>query len=76
MMLVNLGKHVTPHTLRHTAATWLMDDGHSVWKAAGYLGMSAQVLEATYAKHHPDYQIEMVDAFRSPGVRKKMANLA
>ncbi len=72
----NLGKHVTPHTLRHTAATWLMDDGHSVWKAAGYLGMSAQVLEATYAKHHPDYQIEMVDAFRSPGVRKKMANLA
>ncbi len=59
-----LEKHVTPHTLRHTAATWLMDEGHKVWAVAGYLGMSMQVLESTYAKHHPDYQIEMLGAFR------------
>ena len=66
----NLGKHVTPHTLRHTAATWLMDEGHKVWQAAGYLGMSSQVLEQVYAKHHPDYQIEMVDAFQRHKAKK------
>jgi integrase len=58
-----LDKHVTPHTLRHTAATWLMDEGRKVWTVAGFLGMSTQVLEATYAKHHPDYQVEMAGAF-------------
>lgn len=61
-----LDRHVTPHTLRHTAATWLMDAGHKVWTVAGYLGMSTQVLEGTYAKHHPDYQLEMLGAFKRP----------
>ena len=31
---------VTPHTLRHTAATWLMQSGTPVWEAAGFLAMS------------------------------------
>jgi hypothetical protein len=35
---------VTPHTLRHTAATWLMQRGADPWKAAGFLGMSVEVL--------------------------------
>jgi integrase len=35
-----IGK-VTPHTLRHTAAIWLMQRGVPVWEAAGFLGMSA-----------------------------------
>lgn len=33
-------EHATPHTLRHTAATWLMQNGAPIWEAAGYLGMS------------------------------------
>jgi integrase len=66
-------KRVTPHTLRHTAATWLMDEGHKLWDAAGYLGMSPQILEQVYAKHHPEYQIGLVAAFKSPGVKKKAA---
>ncbi|WP_334477591.1 tyrosine-type recombinase/integrase [Bradyrhizobium algeriense] len=36
--------NVTPHTLRHTAATWLMQLGTDPWEAAGYLGMSVKVL--------------------------------
>jgi site-specific recombinase XerC len=32
---------VTPHVLRHTCATWLMQKGVSLWDAAGFLGMSA-----------------------------------
>jgi integrase len=32
--------NVTPHTLRHTAATWLMQRAAPMWEAAGFLGMS------------------------------------
>jgi integrase len=53
--LAKLSGKVTPHTLRHTAATWLMNAGVSIWDAAGFLGMSAKVVEDTYGHHHPDY---------------------
>jgi integrase len=46
---------VTPHTLRHTAATWLMMRGADLWKAAKFLGMTAEQLERTYGHHHPDH---------------------
>ncbi len=39
--LAGLAGKVTPHTLRHTAATWLMQRGVPIWEAAGFLGMSA-----------------------------------
>lgn len=47
---------VTPHTLRHTRATWLMQRGVDRWQAAGHLGMSVEMLERNYGHHHPDYQ--------------------
>jgi integrase len=47
--------NITPHTLRHTAATWLMQQGTDVWQASGFLGMSPQVLIDVYGHHHPDY---------------------
>jgi integrase len=53
--LAKLSGRVTPHTLRHTAATWLMQRGTPLWEASGYLGMSAKVLEETYGHHHPDH---------------------
>lgn len=53
--LAGLWGKVTPHTLRHTAATWLMQAGVPIWQAAGYLGMSASMIERTYGHHHPDY---------------------
>ncbi|MCK1430860.1 site-specific integrase [Bradyrhizobium sp. 87] len=46
----------SPHTMRHTRATWLMQAGIDLWEAAGHLGMSVKVLENTYGKHHPDFQ--------------------
>lgn len=49
-------KGVTPHTLRHTRATWLMQSGVDLWEAAGHLGMSVQTLERTYGHHHTDFQ--------------------
>lgn len=59
---------VTPHTLRHTAATWLMQNGADLWAAAGYLGMTVEMLERTYGHHHPDHQQSAREAIvRSPG---------
>lgn len=46
---------VTPHTLRHTAVTWLMQQGVSIWEAGGYVGMSPSMVERTYGHHHPDH---------------------
>jgi Phage integrase family len=46
---------VTPHVLRHTAATWQMQLGTDPWQAAEYLGMSLKTLLENYGHHHPDY---------------------
>jgi integrase len=50
-----LAGKISPHTLRHTAATWLMQIGVSTWEAAGFLGMSEKTLRDVYGHHHPDY---------------------
>ena len=63
--LASLWGKVTPHTLRHTAATWLMQRGVPIWQAAGYLGMSAETLERTYGHHHPDYMQTAAHAITS-----------
>ena len=60
---VSLSKieHATPHTLRHTAATWLMQNGTDPWQAAGFLGMSVETLLRVYGHHHPDYLKDAVE---------------
>jgi integrase len=64
--------NVTAHTLRHTAATWLMQRGVDPWEAAGFLGMSVKVLIETYGHHHPDHMRAAADAItrkpRAPSV--------
>lgn len=54
-----LGEEVVPHILRHTAATWMMQQGLDLWEAAGFLGMSPEILWRVYGHHHPDYQKEL-----------------
>jgi integrase len=46
----------SPHTLKHTAATWLMQHGTDPWQAAGFLSISVETLLRVYGHHHPDYQ--------------------
>jgi integrase len=53
--LAKLDSKVTPHTLRHTAATWLMQAGIDKWEAAGFLGMTVEMLDRVYGHHHPEY---------------------
>ncbi len=62
-------ENVTPHTLRHTAATWLMQSGVDIAGAAGFLGMSVQTLEDVYGHHHPDFQAAAANARR--GARER-----
>ena len=58
-----LGQDVVRHSLRHTAATWLMQKGTDRWQAAGWLGMTLEQLEDGYGHHHPDFQEEAAEAF-------------
>jgi integrase len=51
-----LSEKVTPHWLRHTAATWLMENDCESWEAAGYLGMTVATLERVYGHHRPSHQ--------------------
>ena len=48
-------EHATRHDLRHTAITWAMQRGVDKWQAAGYFGLSLDMIESVYGHHHPDY---------------------
>ncbi len=61
-----LPEAVTPHWVRHTAATLLMEADVDIWLAASYLGMSAITLERHYAHHRADFQ----SVARRPKVRQ------
>jgi integrase len=46
----------TPHTLRHTAASWAAQAGAPMWEIAGMLGhTTTEITQRVYAKHHPDF---------------------
>ena len=68
-----LSPDVTPHTLRHTAATWLMQAGTDLWEAAGYLGMTVEMLSARYGHHHPDHLSGAKNAFSRHRNRHRIA---
>ena len=53
---------VTPHTLKHTAATWLMQSGEDVFKVSDFLATSVQTLLKVYGHHNPDHQSEIATA--------------
>ena len=60
--------HATKHDLRHTAITWAMQNGADRWHAAGFFGLTVDMLESTYGHHHPDHMRSAVDAMgRRPG---------
>jgi integrase len=46
---------VTPHWLRHSRATHLLQSGASLWETAGILGDTVETIERTYGHHCPHH---------------------
>ncbi|SPJ28939.1 hypothetical protein [Falsiruegeria mediterranea] len=46
----------TPHTLKHTAITWALQNGATIWDAAGYFSTSPETIAKVYGHHSPDFQ--------------------
>lgn len=58
-----LGKEVTPHVLRHTAASWMAEAGIPMAEIAAVLGHSdPSITFRVYAKYSPDYLQKAVRA--------------
>jgi integrase len=53
---------VTPHVLRHTAATHMLRRGVPLWQVAGILGDTEATVRRVYGKHVPDALREAVEA--------------
>jgi integrase len=70
--LARLGNDVTPHTLKHTCITWLLQNGVPIREVAGFVGTTEKVIETTYGHHSPDYLNQARTGFsgRSLGQRK------
>lgn len=52
----------SPHCLRHTAVTWAMQGGASMYDAAEYFGMRTEMIQKNYGHHHPDQHAGVVAA--------------
>lgn len=54
---------VTPHTLRHSAAVWLVEDGHSIAEVAQFLGHSnLNTTYRVYARYSPNHLKKLADS--------------
>lgn len=65
---------VTPHVLRHTAATWLMKNGASLSDAADYLGMTESTLRSVYYHNHPDFQADAANRITAKSAPSRQRN--
>ncbi|MCI0999819.1 site-specific integrase [Ochrobactrum sp. C6C9] len=48
-------KHVTPHTLRHTRASWFAQDGEKILDVSEYMAVSTETLAKVYTHHNPKH---------------------
>ena len=46
---------LTPHSLRHTCVTWLLQAGVDIWEVAGFVGMSEETVRKVYGHHSPEH---------------------
>ena len=61
--------HCTKHDMRHSAITWAMQNGADRWHAAGFFGLTVDVLESVYGHHHPDHMRSAVEAMGRKAAR-------
>jgi integrase len=59
-----LSSKVTPHVLRHTRGTWLVQSGKvSIEEAAASLGLTKDEFERTYLHNDPNFQRNAANAY-------------
>jgi integrase len=63
-------KIATPHILRHTCITWLLQAGFSCWEVGKFVGDRAATIEKTYGHHCSKYQASLANAFSRNGVAR------
>jgi integrase len=49
-------QRITPHVLRHTCCSWMLQEGLSEWKVGEYVGMTAALVASTYGHISDDVQ--------------------
>jgi integrase len=49
-------ERVTPHVLRHTCCSWMLQAGLTEWKVGRYVGMSAALVASTYGHVNDETQ--------------------
>jgi integrase len=59
----NLEKHITPHTLKHTSITWMVQAGTPLWDVAQFAATSVATIEKVYAHHSPMHHERALKAF-------------
>jgi len=59
--MAGLGPEVTPHVLKHTCATLMLQNRVSTWDVAGVLGTSEAVIRKTYGHHSVEHLRRAVD---------------
>jgi|RhiMetdeSRZDD1v2_1073273.scaffolds.fasta_scaffold32427_7 integrase len=61
--MAGLGPDVTPHVLRHSCATLMLQNRISTWDVAGVLGTSEAVIRKTYGHHSVEHLRLAVDVW-------------
>lgn len=65
--MASLGPDVTPHTLRHTAICWQLQEGVEAWEVAGWAGLTVEMIDKVYGHHSPDHQKNIGKRGAKPG---------
>lgn len=60
----------TPHVLRHTAVTWMVQGGVPMPMVAAYAAMSIQMVERVYGHHSPDWMRQAGEALSGKPTKK------
>lgn len=53
--LAGLGDDVTPHVLKHTCITWMLQRGVPVYEVSRFTGTSERIIDKVYGHHSPHY---------------------
>jgi integrase len=61
--LAGLGDEVTPHVLKHTCITWMLQRRVPIRVVAGFVGTTEKIIEKHYGHHSPDHMKEARTAF-------------